>query len=324
MRAIHVYDSDQGRHFQIEEDPKPEPRSGQVLIQVQAIGVNRADLGRRPPMSNNESGGSFVPGLDVAGTISVVGSDVEGWHVGDPVMALVGRGAYAEFALARTGLIYPPPEGMSLRDASSVPCVFLTAWHGLVTLGKLQPGETVLIHAAGSGVGTAGIQIAKAYGARVLTSAGSDLKLAKGKELGAESGVNYSTQDVTVELLRLTDGKGVDVVLDSVGGPIFDKTLPALAQGGRVVTPGSPSGERSPLDEQQMKVLGQEVQGIRVGDETAKDKDGLGWAWLTKHFEDGSMYPVIDKVLPWTQAEEAQRLLVDRALFGKVVMEVGV
>ena len=306
----------------MDEVPKPEPRPDQILVRVEAIGVNRADLGRRPTTSSSEAVVPFVPGLDVAGTIEAVGPEVVDWQAGEPVMALVGRGAYAEFALARPALAHRPPQGMSLRDAASVPCVFLTAWYGLIALGRLQPGETVLVHAAGSGVGTAGIQIAKAYGARVLTSAGSDAKLARGRELGAEAGVNYTTQDVTAELLRLTDGRGVDVVLDSVGGPVFDATLQALAPGGRVVTPGSPAGTRSPLDEQALQGQGQEVHAIRVGDETARDAEGEGWAWLIERFEEGAMHPVIDRVLSWRQAEEAQRLLIDRAIFGKVVLTV--
>ena len=204
----------------MEEVPRPEPRPDQVLIRASHIGVNRADLGRGAA-GRGEANEPFIPGLDVGGTIEEVGSDVTGWKEGDPVIALV-RGAYAEFVPVSAVVAYRPPEGMSIQDAATIPCVFLTAWYALTKLARMQPGETVLIHAADSGVGTAAIQIARAWGAHVLTSAGSDSKVARGLELGAEAGVNYSNQDVAAELQRLTQGRGVDVVLDSVGGAMFD------------------------------------------------------------------------------------------------------
>ena len=157
--------------------------------------------------------------------------------MGDPVIALA-RSSYAEFVPARAVLAYRPPEGMSIVGAASIPCAVHTAWYGLKKLGSLQPGETVVVHAAGSGVGTAGVQIARASGARVIATAGSDAKVAMGLDLGAEAGINYSTQDVAAELQRLTDGRGVDVVLDSVGGAVFDATMKVLAEGGRVVNVG--------------------------------------------------------------------------------------
>jgi len=171
-------------------------------------------------------------------------------------MALV-RGGYAEFVPARAHMACRVPEGMSFQDAASIPCVFLTAWYALTKYGQMRRGETVLIHAAGSGVGIAGIQIARALGARVLTSAGSDAKVAKGVELGAEAGVNYTNQDVAKELQRLTNGRGVDVVVDSVGGAVFDATLRALAPGGRVTTVGTPAGARSEVDQQALAAKGQ-------------------------------------------------------------------
>jgi NADPH:quinone reductase-like Zn-dependent oxidoreductase len=211
---------------------------------------------------------------------------------------------------------------MSIEDAASIPCVFLTAWYALTKLAQMQPGETVLIHAAGSGVGTAAIQIARAWGAHVLTSAGSDSKVARGLELGAEGGVNYSSQDVASELQRFTQGKGVDVVLDSVGGAIFDATMQALAQGGRVVTIGGPAGTRNMPDEETLQARGQSVQAMGVFNEAAEDIDGSGWARLKAWFEDGTVRPIIHRVLPWTEADAAQRLLLDRSVFGKVVLTV--
>ena len=302
----------------MEEVPTPEPRPDQVLIRTSAIGVNRADLGRGP-VGGGATGGPFIPGLDVGGTIEAVGSEVNGWSVGDPVIALA-RSAYAEFVPSRAVLAYRLPEGMSIVDAASIPCVFLTAWYGLKKLGRMQPGETVVVHAAGSGVGTAGIQIARASGARVLTTAGSDAKVAMGVELGAEAGINYSTQDVAAELQRLTGDRGVDVVLDSVGGAVFDATMKVLADGGRVVNVGAPSGARSEQDQSVMEARGQSVHQSGVFNDAAEDVEGAGWAQLKAWFEDGTMRPIVDRVLPWEEAAEAQRLLAERVIFGKIVL----
>lgn len=305
----------------MEDVPTPEPRPDQVLVRASAIGVNRADLGRGA-VGGAATGEPYIPGLDVGGTIEAVGSEVSGWNEGDPVIALA-RSAYAEFVPSRAVLAYRLPEGMSMVDGASIPCVFLTAWYGIRKLGRMQPGETVLVHAAGSGVGTAAIQIARASGARVLTTAGSDAKVARGLELGAEGGINYSTQDVTAELQRLTDGRGVDVVLDSVGGAVFDATMKALAEGGRVVNVGAPAGPRSEQDQSAMEARGQSVQQSGVFNDAAEDAEGAGWAQLKAWFEDGTVKPIVDRVLPWEEAESAQRLLSERVIFGKIVLTVG-
>lgn len=236
-------------------------------------------------------------------------------------MALA-RGTYAEYVLANPALACRVPEGMAFPEAASIPCVFLTAWYSLTKLAQMRSGETVVVHAAGSGVGMAGIQIAKALGARVIGTAGSDAKLEKARGLGMTAGVNYSTQDVATELLRLTGSKGADVVLDSVGGAVFDATLRALAAGGRIVTVGSPAGPRSTPDPQALTAKRQRIQASGVFNDASADTEGRGWAQLATWLRDGTIKPVIDHVLPWTQAEAAQRLLLDRAVFGKVVMTV--
>lgn len=322
MRSVLVYTSDAGRRFEIAETPKPDPRPDQVLVRVKATSINFSDLshgiGGKP--QGNEP---FTPGLDVAGIVEAVGSEVVNWEVGDRVLGLASRGAYAEFALIRRSLAYQPPKDMSLEEAASIPCVFLTAWYGLTKFAATKPGETVLIHAGGSGVGIAGIQIASALGARVLTSAGSDVKLAKAKELGAEAGINYTTEDLTQGLKRLTDGRGVDVVLDPVGGAIFDATLPALALGGRVVTAGGAAGERSDVDEAALIANRQSVQQMGVFNDAAADTDQRGWAQIKSWFDDGILHPVVECILPWTEVETGQRLLMERKVFGKVVLAMG-
>lgn len=321
MKAIRVHFTATGSDLRMEEVPKPEPAPDQIVVKAQAIGLNRADLGRRRAAAPGQPEPPTIPGLDVAGIVDAIGSDVHGWRRGDRVTALV-RGAYAEYVPSRAVTAYRPPKGMRITHAASLPCVFLTAWYGLTKLAALKPGETALIHAAGSGVGMAGIQIARALGARVLTSAGSDARVARGCQLGAEVGVNYSSQDVAAELSRLTGGRGVDVVLDSVGGPVFDATLRSLAGGGRIVTIGGAGGQRAAYDENALAAKGQWVKPMSVFNEAQADVEQTGWAQLKAWFEDGVLHTVVQQVLPWTQAEAAQKLLTDRAVFGKVVLTV--
>ena len=321
MRAIRVHGVGASSMLRMEEVPTPVPADDQILIRAAAIGLNRADVGRRIAATQSAPPEPVIPGLDVAGTVEGVGSRVTGWSRGDRVMALA-RGTYAEHVLATPVLVCRVPERMALPEAASIPCVFLTAWYGLTKLAQMRSGETVVVHAAGSGVGIAGIQIARALGARVIATAGSEAKLEKARGLGAVAGVNYTTQDVAAELLRLSAGKGVDVVLDSVGGDVFDATLRALAPDGRVVTVGSPAGPRSTPDQRVLEAKRQRVQAIGVFNEATADMEGRGWAQLVQGFKDGTLKPVIDRILPWTQAEAAQRLLLDRAVFGKVVMTV--
>lgn len=320
MKAIRIHFTDNGDELRVDEVPLPDPKADEVLIKAQAIGVNRADLGRRRTVAQGEQEPPRIPGLDVAGVVEAVGADVTSWHPGDQVLALV-RGAYAEYSAANSVLTFQTPEGMSTTDAASLPCVFFTAWYAFQMAG-LKSGETALIHSAGSGVGMAGIQIANALGTRVLTSAGSDERLERGRLLGAEAGVNYSSQNVTEELLRLTDGRGVDMVLDTVGGAIFDATLSALAQGGRVVTVGGHTGERSEYEEQELAKKGQWVRAMGVFNEAQDDVDQRGWAQMKSWFESGMLRTVVQEVLPWTEAKGVQELLASRGVFGKLVMEV--
>ncbi len=320
MKAIRIHFTDSGDELRIEEVPQPDPKANEVLIKAQAIGVNRADLGRRRTVSQGEQEPPRIPGLDVAGVVEAVGAGVTSWHPGDQVLALV-RGAYAEYSAANSVLTFQPPEGMSTTDATSLPCVFFTAWYAFQMAG-LKSGETALIHSAGSGVGMAGIQIANALGARVLTSAGSDERLERGRLLGAEAGVNYTSQNVTETLLRLTDGRGVDMVLDTVGGAIFDATLRALAQGGRVVTVGGHTGQRSEYEDQELAKKGQWVRAMGVFNEAQDDVDQRGWTQMKSWFESGMLRTVVQEVLPWTEAKGVQELLASRGVFGKLVMEV--
>ncbi len=319
MKAIRVHYTATDSSLQVDEVPKPEATGDLIVIKADAIGLNRADLGRRRTAQPGQPEPPTTPGLDVAGVVEAVGPDVRGWRIGETVTALA-RGTYAEYVATRAVTAFRVPRRMSMADVASLPCVFLTAYYALTKQMGVKRGDVVLIHAAGSGVGMAGIQIARLLGAQVLTSAGSDGRVARGLKLGAIGGVNYSSQDVTAELLRLTQGRGVDCVLDSVGGPVFDATLKALAPGGRVVTVGGPAGARSPYEEAALAAKGQWVRQTSVFNEAQADPEQKGWAQIKEWFESDRLQTIVQQVFPWSQAEAAQKLLNDRGVFGKIVM----
>jgi NADPH2:quinone reductase len=320
MKAIRIHPEDSTLSLQLESIDTPQPLPNQILIRSVAAGVNHADL-MALRLGQDSRNTPTTPGLDVAGTVEAIGENITKFKRGDRVMALV-RGGYAEFVTAREALASRIPETISFIEAASIPCVFLTAWYGLTTLGRLQQGERVLIHAAGSGVGTAGIQLAKALGAIVYTTAGTDLRVARGIALGADSGINYSTEDLTLQLLHLTGGSGVNVVLDNVGGSIFDTTLPALAEGGRIVNVGSPAGTRTTIDEATTIQKNQHFYASQVFNNTQEDTEGAGWQQINKWISDGTVRTIIDRILPWTEAKHAHQLLRSRSIFGKIVLTI--
>ena len=320
MKAIQIHPGDPALSLQFGSVEIPQPLPNQILIRSVAAGVNHADL-MALQLGQESRNNPTIPGLDVAGTVEEVGENITRFKCGDRVMALVRRG-YAEFATAREELASHIPETISFIEAASVPCVFLTAWYGLTALGQMHPREKVLIHAAGSGVGTAGIQIAKALGGIVYTSAGTDLRVARGIALGADAGINYSIEDLTLQILHLTGGSGVDLVLDNVGGSVFDDTLPALAPGWRIVNVGSPAGTRSTIDEDATNSKNQQVRNSQVFNSTQEDVEGSGWRQISEWLASDTIRTVVDRVLPWTHAEHAHKLLRSRSVFGKIVLTI--
>src|SRR6185503_11955110 len=225
------------------ERPDPVPAAGEVLIRVTAAGINRPDvmqrLGHYPP----PPGASDIPGLEVAGVIESIGPQVNGWRVGDPVCALVAGGGYATKCVAPAPQCLPVPSTLDLVTAAAIPETFFTVWTNVFERGRLQPGETALFHGGASGIGTTSIQLAKARGARVFTTAGSDEKCRACEALGAERAVNYRTGDFVAAVRELTGGRGVDLVLDIVGGSYVDRNLATLAMDGRLVVIGFMEGK---------------------------------------------------------------------------------
>ncbi|MBO1909843.1 zinc-binding dehydrogenase, partial [Microvirga sp. 3-52] len=241
----------------------PELGDREVLVNVKAIGVNYADIARREGKYVVPTPLPFIPGAEIAGEIVAVGKNVTQYKPGMRVVSLIESDAYAEFAKAHEVALAPIPNGVDFSDAVALPLQGQTAYHILTTMGRLEKGETVLVHAAAGGVGAISVQLAKLFGAgKVIATASSDEKLAHAKKLGADHLVNYTEEDWEQQVLELTDGKGVDVALEMVGGDIFDKTLACLAPFGRLVIFGAASGEQAHLYPAQLMRKNQSVIGF--------------------------------------------------------------
>ncbi|MBI2318376.1 MAG: NAD(P)H-quinone oxidoreductase [Betaproteobacteria bacterium] len=321
MKAIRVHERGGPETLVYEEAPDPVPGPGEVLLRVRAVGVNFADSLMRIGAYPAEPP-PFIPGLEAAGTVDALGSGVTDLATGEAVMGWVRR-SYAELAVAPRSALMPMPGGLDFSQAAAIPVVFATAWHALVTLASVQAGERVLIHAAGSGVGTAAIQIAKRLGAWVLCTAGQDWKLDRSRELGADAGINYSDQDLPSEIARVTGGEGIHVVLEGVGRTTFAASMGCLVPGGRLVIYGSPSGPRVELDTRlaifrNLTLYGMSISTHPKFPETARDFAERALPW----FATGAVRPVVDAVFPLPEAAAAHQRLMDRAQFGKIVLDV--
>jgi NADPH:quinone reductase-like Zn-dependent oxidoreductase len=326
--------------LQFEDVPDPVAGRGEVVIRVRACGLNHFDIDLRENVSRWPLPLPWTLGVEFAGEVAEVGPEVEDLAVGDQVWILheipclecehclagednicldaemwsVQRsGGYAELVAAPARAVFPLPEGVSFDAAAAGQIVFTTAWHMLVTRGGVRPGATVVVSAAGSGVGHAAIQIAKLAGATVITTAGTDEKLAAARDDGADHVVNYNREDVTAVARDVTDGRGVDLVIEHVGGDQFGACLNSLRKGGRLVTCGGHAGEVVPLDIIPIFRNEWSVIGSRTGttQETRRVMDLIA---------QGRLRPRVHAALPLAEAAEAQRILEDREHFGKVVL----
>ena len=326
MRAIVIREPGGPEVLEIRDVPRPEPSRGEVRVKVGATAVNRADLLQRmgtypaPPGSPSD-----IPGLEVAGEVDAVGADVTELSQGDRVMGLVGGGGYAEFVVAHARTLSRMPGGMSFADAAAIPEAFLTAWDAIVAQARLSSGETVLVHAAGSGVGTAGVQIARAIGARPIGTLRTPQKLGRARELGLVEGIVVEGAKFADEVLARTAGRGVDVVLELVGGAYVAQDLLCLAHRGRIVVVGTMGGGRVDLDLTLLMRKRAELRGTMLRSRPLEEKIVAGQA-LQRHlvplFESGALRPVVDRVLPLSRAADAHRLMQNNDAFGKLVLEV--
>ena len=325
MRTIVIDDSGEKPALTLSEVEDPTPGEGEVLVEVVAAGVNRADLvqaaGKYPP----PPGESEIIGLEVSGRIAALGSgDTGGWQVGDEVCALLAGGGYAEQVAVPVGQLLPAPRGIDLVTAAALPEVACTVWSNLVDAGRLTSGETVLLHGGSSGIGTMGIQVARVLGARVAVTAGSAQKLERCRELGAEVLINYREQDF-VEAVREATHDGADVILDLMGGDYLDRNLQALAPGGRLVVIGLMGGRSAELDLGRMLQRRLSVQATSLRGRSRADKARIVGAVrenLWPRIEDGGIRPVVDQVLPLADADRAHQVLKESGHVGKVLLEV--
>ena len=309
--------------------PRPEPKAGELLIAVQASGINRPDVLQRKGLYPMPPGVSDLPGLEVAGTV-IAGDAAElaaaGLAVGDAVCALVAGGGYAEVCAAPVGQCLPVPRGLTMVEAASLPETFFTVWQNVFQIARLQPGETLLVQGGSSGIGVTAIQLAKAQGAHVIVTAGSDEKVAACVALGADHGINYRTQDFAEETGRFTAGRGADVVLDMVAGDYVLRELQCLADDGRLAIIATQGGNAGGFDaglvlRKRLTITGSTLRPRSVAYKTliARELRERVWPWL----EAGRVRPVIHRVFNAaepTAAADAHALMETSTHVGKLVL----
>ena len=302
--------------------PDPQPGPNQVLIRVKAAALNRGDLMRRAGTYGGVAPTSFpfVDGWEVAGIIEAIGSGVRDRSVGQRVVATMVHGGYAELAaVSRSGTV-PLPDSLSFEEGASIPIVFLTSWYGLVKMARIQAEDTVLVQSGGSGVGMAGIQIAKHFGARVITTAGSAEKVAKAREFGADEAINYTEQDFLPEVMRFTNDAGVNGVLESVGGDVLTKSIEALAPLGWLVIVGNSSQSSVTPDMGMLRRKNGTVTNLNLGGQMAYGGVMAELAKIMQLCGQGKMKTMVDQTFPLKEAAEAHRYLAQRKNFGKVLL----
>jgi NADPH:quinone reductase len=311
--------------LRLAERPTPRPGEGEVLVRVQAAGVNRPDVmqrqGRYPP----PPGASDIPGLEIAGEVVALGPGASGAALGDRVTALLPGGGYAEYAVAAAPLCLPVPEGLSMVEAAAIPETFFTVWTNLFDRGHLKAGESVLIHGGTSGIGTTAIQLAHAWGARVFATAGSPEKARACERLGAARGIDYHAEDFVEIVRQETGGKGVDVILDMVGAAYLARNLDAAAMEGRLVVISLIGGARGEINlgtlmSKRLTVTGSTLR-VRSVAQKAIVAEGVRrnvWPLIAA----GRVKPVIHATFPLAQASEAHRLMESSKHIGKIVLTI--
>jgi len=298
---------------------------GEVLIRVAAAGVNRPDVMQRRGLYPPPPGASDLPGLEVAGTVESLGEGVTEWHVGDRVCALVSGGGYATLCVAPAPQCLPVPAGMDLVTAAAIPETFFTVWTNVFDRGRLRSGETALFHGGSSGIGTTAIQLASARGARVLATAGSDEKCRACEQLGAERAINYRTEDFVDIVKQVTNGRGVDLILDIVGGDYIPRDLASLAVEGRLVVIGFMGGDTATIDFR--RVLGRRltITGSTLRPRSVEEKGQIAAALRREVWpllESGKVKPLIYRTFPLGDAAAAHRLMESSEHVGKIVLTV--
>ncbi|HEU4394776.1 MAG TPA: zinc-binding dehydrogenase [Planctomycetota bacterium] len=341
MKAVVIRKHGGTEVLEIEDRPVPEPGPGEVRVRVRAVALNHLDVWVRRGIPGHPFPLPIVPGCDVAGEVEAIGPGAgDAFRAGAPVVVAPGvscgacedcasgqdqfcrrygilgehqDGGCAEAIVVPARNLLPAPTGMPAEQAAAIPLVFITAWHMVVERARVKPGETVLVHAAGSGVSSAAIQIARLHGARVITTVGSDAKVAKARALGADDVVNYRTQDFAAEVRRLTGKRGADAIIDHVGPATWEGNVKSLARGGRLVVCGSTSGFEVTTDLRFVFFKSLSLMGSTMGSRAELHS-------VLRLVEAGRLKPVVDTVLPLDEVAEGHRRLEAREVFGKIVL----
>ncbi len=303
----------------------PTPSAHQVLIKVSAAGVNRPDVMQRKGLYPPPKGASDLPGLEVSGTIIALGEQIHHLFIGDKVCALVTGGGYAEYCLASAMLCLPIPESFSFTQAAALPETFFTVWNNIFDRAHLQPGETLLVHGGSSGIGTTAIQLGKAFKTKVIVTAGSAVKCQFCEELGADTALNYLELDFVEEIKALTDNKGVDVILDMIGGDYFPRNLNCLADDGRLVQIALQNGPKTELN-----LLPVMLKRLTITGSTLRARDDIFKAAIAQRLKDnvwpllasGKIKPVIHSTFALRDAAKAHQLMESSQHIGKIILTV--
>jgi len=323
MRVVEITQFGPPDVLTIGERPDPVAAAGEILIDVAAAGVNRPDviqrLGKYPP----PPGASDIPGLEVAGVVAALGHGVIGWSIGDPICALVAGGGYASLAAVPQEQCLPIPKGLTEIQAAGLPETFFTVWTNVFERGQLKAGETILIHGGTSGIGTTAIQLARAFGARVLTTAGTEAKCEAARNLGAVAAFNYRTEDWVAAARHATGGRGVDLVLDMVGGDYISRNLDLLVVEGRLVQIAFLKSPKAELDFSVMMRKRQWITGSTLRPRSPAEKGAIARELLSHVWpllEQGTVAPVIHQTFPLADAAAAHRMMEAGTHIGKLVL----
>jgi NADPH2:quinone reductase len=322
MAAIEILQPGGAEVLQLRRRPVPQPGPGEVLVRVVAAGVNRPDVMQRRGLYPPPPGASDIPGLEIAGEVVTVGEGVAGPVPGDKVCALVAGGGYAEYCTAAASLCLPVPEGLSLIEAGALPETFFTVWTNVFERSGLQPGESFLVHGGTSGIGTTAIQLAREFGAEVFATAGSPEKCAFCEGLGAKA-INYREEDFVERVQELTHGRGVDLILDMIGGPYLRRNLDSLATGGRLVLIAVQGGPKTEINLLPVLLRRLTITGSTLRPRSVPEKAGIAAALKREVWpllEAKRVQPIIHATFPLAEAAEAHRLMESSRHIGKIVL----
>jgi putative PIG3 family NAD(P)H quinone oxidoreductase len=308
-----------------EQRTTPMPGAGEVLVKVAAAGVNRPDVMQRQGLYPPPKGATDIPGLEIAGEVAALGEGVKRWKIGDKVCALVIGGGYAQYCPAHESHALPLPGSCTMVEAAAIPETFFTVWHNVFERGGLKSGETLLVHGGSSGIGTTAIQLGKAFGARVIVTAGSEQKCEACRKLGADVAVNYKSEDFVAATKEATGGKGADVILDMIGGDYIERNYEAAAVEGRIVQIAFQGGSKATVNFMRLMMKRLHHTGSTLRARAVPDKAAIAHAIEAKVWPliaAGKVKPIINKTFPLAEAAAAHALMDSSAHIGKIVLTV--